>query len=1121
MNPLFNALRNEIVASVKAEMVGPGSEADYISPPEQEIISENPMQRYSLGILYPQKLEILQEEDDSFGNSAAESEENEFLDVGTTIANQYYPSSLGLSFYVTGINPELKVRVLAARYRKLELSECEVSVDTLPDTLTGKSLFVEYLTYGEDKLRIKNKIDKKIRNLLQEMYDHEGYKNALWRLYTLQNNGWIRVPLPEEQASVTIPTVESETVTWHTTHICENLKLTCIRRPNALGNYTLFTVSLINEMKAEREKKDQDAFYQAGLTVVVADEQNVFIDYRSNNKHNEDPEEKSLALLYRSKTTYAVGHGCAVSWEIRDGKPCLIKTEIIPSVEVPQLKFDVDELAGHNEILLMRCLSDWSDMGKAELVGKLNGFVNVYNQWINGLEVVKSGLASEYHDAAQKHIEKCREAYARMCRGIKMLEQNDDDCYLKAFRLANRAMLMQRAHTILQQKKRFAEDEPIAWPDYRTFPDKDACWRPFQLAFILMNLEGVSRPESNDRDIVDLIWFPTGGGKTEAYLGVSAYTIFLRRIKYPERGLGTAIIMRYTLRLLTAQQFQRASTLICACEQIRKDNEQELGNERISIGLWIGSASTPNILDDALKQLDNLIAGRDEKNPFQVLVCPWCGTRLVKEKGRGQWGYRSGNRPKKFIIHCPESSCAFHEEHPIVIIDEDIYKTPPTLLFGTVDKFALMPWKREVSNIFALNEANECLSPELIIQDELHLISGPLGTMVGIYETAIDALCSAKGIRPKIIASTATIRRAGDQVKALYDRDVSQFPPPGIDAEDSFFARQADLTEKPGRLYVGIMATGKTMTTTQIRVMSAILQYIQEMDYTDEIKDKYWTLVGYFNTIRELGKCSTFVEDDIKDQVRRIAVRRRAPFRMFYEAEELTSRKTAGEIPSILERLQIPHPEKGNIPILLASNMISVGVDVDRLGVMTVVSQPKTTSEYIQATSRVGRKYPGLVFTLYDGARPRDRSHYERFTAYHESFYKYVEPTSVTPFSGPARDRALHAVLVTLVRHLLGLVKDTDAGSFSSNVEKLNQIRKLMLDRVSHIMPEELSDAERDINAYIDFWEDLANVKKDELHYMNPQKEHLLYPAGKKDKHWSTMQSMRNVDVDCNIFVKD
>lgn len=1118
MKTEFIKMREEILAAIKAEMVGPGSEGNYLVPQEQEIISENPMQRYSLGILYPQKLEIAQEDNDSSENAAAKSDENEFLDVGTAIANQYYPSSLGLSFYVSGLNPELRVQVRAAKYRKLALNECEVAVDSLPDTVTGMSLFDEYLAYDGHKLKIKNKLDKEIRVLLLGLFDHDGYKSAIWKLYHLQNNGWIRQLIPQEHKEVTIPSIKNDNVTSDFKEICENLRLSWIRRPNLSSSYTLFTLTLINKLVSEWEKKDENAFYQVGITVSAVEQE--FIDYRLNNNCQSDPEEQSLALLYRNKKTYAVGHGCAADWEINNGKVTLVKTEIIPSVEVPQLKFDVNELSAFKDILSMQTLSDLSTITKTELIQKLRGFTVVYSNWINSLEEMNVTFNEQYREAANRHIGQCRKSYLRMLRGIDIIDR-DEDCY-KAFRLANRAMLMQRAHSMLQQKKRFPEENLVEWPDYNAFPEKDASWRPFQLAFLLMNIEGISKPQSNDRDIVDLIWFPTGGGKTEAYLGVSAFAIFLRRMRYPERGRGAAVIMRYTLRLLTAQQFQRASTLICACEQIRKDNPEEFGNEKISIGLWIGSASTPNTLDEAFQRVDNLVCEKDDKNPFQVLSCPWCGTKLTMERGKGDWGYRRGNAPKRFIIHCPERTCDFHEELPIVVVDEDVYRTPPTLLFGTVDKFALLPWRKEVANIFALNEGNECLGPELIIQDELHLISGPLGTMVGLYETAIDALCSEKGTKVKIIASTATIRRAVDQVKALYDREVSQFPPPGLNAEDSFFARQADLNEIPGRLYVGIMAAGRTMTTTQVRVMSALLQYIQEMNYEPEVKDKYWTLVGYFNTIRELGKCSTLVQDDIKGQVRTIALRHGKPIRIINEAEELTGQKTAEEMPEILERMQIPYLGKGNIPIILASNIISVGVDVDRLGIMTVVSQPKTTSEYIQATSRVGRKYPGLIFTLYDGARPRDRSHYERFTAYHESFYKYVEPTSVTPFSAPARERALHAVLITLVRHLLGLSKDNDAARFSADIEQLNRIRKIILDRVFDIMPEESDGTKRDLDINIDFWERLAKEKED-LHYVNPQKEHLMYPAGKrKDRYWGeTMQSMRNVDVECNIMIKD
>ena len=159
----------------------------------------------------------------------------------------------------------------------------------------------------------------------------------------------------------------------------------------------------------------------------------------------------------------------------------------------------------------------------------------------------------------------------------------------------------------------------------------------------------------------------------------------------------------------------------------------------------------------------------------------------------------------------------------------------------------MMTWKGEVSNLFALNHGNKNLSPELIIQDELHLISGPLGTMVGLYETVIDAMCSEKGVKPKIIASTATIRRASEQVKGLYNRDVKQFPPPGLSADDSFFVKDVPITKERGRLYVGVMPSGKTQTTVEVRLMGGLLQRTSMLEgIDDEIKDKYWTLVTYF-----------------------------------------------------------------------------------------------------------------------------------------------------------------------------------------------------------------------------------------------------------------------------------
>jgi ATP-dependent helicase YprA (DUF1998 family) len=466
------------------------------------------------------------------------------------------------------------------------------------------------------------------------------------------------------------------------------------------------------------------------------------------------------------------------------------------------------------------------------------------------------------------------------------------------------------------------------------------------------------------------------------------------------------------------------------------------------------------------------------------------------------------------------------------VVDEELYKNPPTLLFGTVDKFAALPWKGEVSNLFALNQGNNSRQPELIIQDELHLISGPLGTMVGLYETAIDAMCSHKGIKPKIIASTATIRRASEQCKMLFNRNVVQFPPSGLNIEDSFFTREIPIEKKFGRLYVGLMPSGKTATTAQVRLYTALLQGVKLIDAPEDILDKYWTLVGYFNSIRELGKSSTLVKDDIASNNMRYMKRlvRSSDLRYATVPRELTSRLEATEIIKTLKDLDNEYSKSDNkvINVLLATNMISVGVDVSRLNLMAVAGQPKQTAEYIQATSRVGRSYPGLVFTMYNGSKTRDRSHYELFHPYHQTFYKYVEPTSVTPFSEKARERALHAVFISMVRHTLGLNNDEDASNFNENIENLDKVKQFILDRAQALDNSQLRDitieTERELKEIIRRWAEKVNTASidEHVHYFdNKVDKNLLVPFLEEDKRnaFPTMQSMRNVDGEAGIEI--
>ena len=720
--------------------------------------------------------------------------------------------------------------------------------------------------------------------------------------------------------------------------------------------------------------------------------------------------------------------------------------------------------------------------------------IDAYEQWIerekDKIDKPEEHLG-EHSEIACNALDRCRRALERIRDGIDLLATDPDAA--EAFKFANRAMWLQRIHSIYSEKKRRNEEADLAEIDKDPL---NHSWRPFQLAFLLLNLESsteLDHPErSHEADaLADLLWFPTGGGKTEAYLGLTAYVLGLRRLQGTVEGHdgehGVAVLMRYTLRLLTLQQFQRASALICACEVIRRDDEAKWGKAIFRIGLWVGMRATPNTTQQASDGVAQARGGGyhgshgggSVGSPAQLTNCPWCGSKI--DPGRNIQVEPYGSGRARTLTFCGDrlGKCEFSarqapdEGLPIVVVDEEIYRLLPSLLIATVDKFAQMPWNGRTQMLFgrvngycprhgfrspevedadthpkrgkldktATQPHPRLRPPDLIIQDELHLISGPLGSLVGLYETAIDELCAwnvnGQRVRPKVIASTATIRNALAQVNSLFLRKVEIFPPPGTSVEDNFFSIQRKPSpDKPGRLYIGICAPGKRLKAILIRIYVAFLGASQKL-YADEghgkAVDPWMTLLGYFNSIRELGGMRRLVDDDVRTRLRRISIRglgdRKPPI-----VEELTSRKSSTDIPQILDRLEVEFDPvvdakrekarkegkrlKSPMPydVVLATNMISVGVDIGRLGLMVVGGQPKTTAEYIQATSRVGRRHPGIVCTVYNWARPRDLSHYERFEHYHATFYERVEALSVTPFAMRALDRALSALFVSLVR---------------------------------------------------------------------------------------------------------
>ena len=1102
--------REEYIQAIRAEMLGPGSEFS-LPDAAHELISSPPSTRYSVGILFPQGNLMRHDEGETIAEDAssdeaglpddaedmggdetrtappperdadaipAAEEEQTGLDEEVGMATQYAPASMGLTFLVQGDCAHLHGTLSFGTYRRARTEECMLPFcPSQPAHFTVPPALADLISYDAAAkiMHLRRAVTPaELRPILAQdtlpEEDAAALRRILLRFCDYVRIGHVRTP---HEYSFALHFNGKDHIEQRITEedAQAHVRLVALRRSLGSGLWSI-TVMMVNGHTTGDTGRalTEQCLFQARMEIATAQNSFTFAAHSHvPEAASLDDEERSLALLYRNQKIYGTGLGVSADWQVDDDGHGTLWSEFLPAAEVPSVDFSLppsDQISSKD--LSMRYLSDLDSTPKEEKLAVLTKMVDLYRDWANRLSEEAAQLDPRHQTAAAQNVHACQQAYARMYEGLQTL-RTQQDAY-NAFLLANRAMFMQRIHIQAQSDMaahipdRYPDDEEIAaWLhdlNYRDMPDHTALWRPFQIAFLLMDVSAIVHDHHPDRDLIDLIWFPTGGGKTEAYLGLTAFTIFYRRLTHPSASGGTAVMMRYTLRLLAAQQFTRAATLICACEYMRRDAlarrprypSYPLGKEPITIGLWIGNAHTPNKNKDAAEHLEklldtkgNLTYTKERHHRFQVLKCPWCGTKMVKDPRKnggqiGAWGYRIDKKKgQHFRLFCPHSSCDFHMELPIQIVDEELYLHPPTLLFATVDKFAMLPWEARIGTFFAVQSKNR--APELIIQDELHLISDALGTIVGLFETAVDALCSQKGIPSKIVASTATIRRAKEQCAALYSRAVAQFPPPGLNAGDSFFAKDAAIDYEQGRYgrkYVGIMPSGKTKAIVEIRLMAALLQRLFMMDLPDEVKDKLWTLTAYFNTLKELGKASTFAGDDVKDFIKRTAYRMLTQARLMGMPDELTSRVSTTELNETLNKLEKTAYTRENIAakkyasnILLATNMISVGIDVARLNVMMLLGQPKLTSEYIQATSRVGRSYPGVVFVQYDATKSRDRSHYEQFTAYHASFYRFVEPTGATPFSRPARARALHAVVTAILRQRAGLVSDADAMRFS------------------------------------------------------------------------------------------
>lgn len=1015
-------IRDLMQTAIIDDLLGPAD------GPNEEIIGMSVRDRYLVGKLAPQNTVIT--EADELPGEGGDDDQESTREVDASTNQSLVPSSLGFTFCIDSKVEKIELIVNWGRYERIES---------------------------------------------EKINDNTGKPFRCWK----------RFP---SGGSAIISSIKSKIEPIVIDDQCPDVLIQGSVSPPLHNGDRLITLFLVNDQSKPDQNQDEAWVFQPELIVRDTDKRPIFRKRPILMSQGSDDEREVLELIYRKQVEFAVGHGIAVHATPADNdseKATEIKTVILPEYEVPVTEapgLEEEDRPGMKHMISEGFLDmeNLAELEKEALIDGLKTLTEDYSLWIIDQRERIGKDVLGYKDAASTAMDRCSRIHQRLDEGINTLKTNEQA--LNAFRFANRAMALQRIRSIYALSRRRGDEPDITEINIR----KNRSWRPFQLAFMLLSLPALSYPEHKDRTEpleanADLLWFPTGGGKTEAYLGVAAFTMAIRRLQGDLGGLdgsrGLAVIMRYTLRLLTIQQFQRATTLICAMESIRREDPELWGKTPFTVGLWVGNRVTPGNSEEAHIAIQRFREGQryGSNSPAQLTTCPWCGSEIAE--GRDIDVKRDIGRT---IIYCGDklNRCDFSRSKsnnsgiPVLVVDDEIYRHPPTILIATVDKFAMMAWRGQVRTLFG-QATQECgrhgllwpnadcsgnhnakgdlprvaaktitpiRPPDLIIQDEFHLISGPLGTMVGLYETAVDELSTwhigSKEIRPKVIASTATVRKADEQVNNVFLRKVAIFPPNGLDVADNFFSVQRAICKKPGRRYMGICSPGSSRPAVLIRVYVALLTAAQALfERFGQVADPYMTVVGYFNSLRELGGMRRLAEDDVQTRAYRVQMsdvsRPGLKQRSISNVDELTSRVSSKDIPKKLDQLEVKFNatlengkyisrwKKGEtraIDIELATNMLSVGVDVNRLGIMAVNGQPKNTAEYIQATSRVGRQFPGLVCTVLTWSRPRDLSHYETFEHYHATFYKHVEAQSVTPFAPRALDRGLTGTLISMLR---------------------------------------------------------------------------------------------------------
>lgn len=1195
-------IRDSYSDFIEKGLLGPGSDV-WGGEDIEETISDYPLIRYFTGILFPSKKKSISQADQDYNEleSLLESDEydeieeieDEFIKEHGDYAeiqsikennfkveqNNFFPNNIAISVCIDANVEEVDAKFSFGVYYQTTLKERKIAIseeayrsffdNNIPNGLTFKDKLeykdgfmflnrnLEGFQGGHGNTRSGEYIDYDNFRKRENLKDHKAYFHV-HKLEKLLGRAWKREQIDIDKI-LKVENTNNIVFLENKSKFNNNFKVGYHTKIYTHNDKQYLKIQLVNSSDKHPENKfsnknetlNTKSIFQAKISVSSSK----ILSYRDVQKDlSYDQEAQIINYSYNKINSYGVGHNCAVYWEEINDK-IMVSSTFLPKIGAPEMLNSLADIKDKifNEALNIRNLSTFGKK-KQEVIADLSHFIGFYKQWIDE-QLIKSREDGNDIDSASYIIGRQLENYERIVNNIKLLA---DDNIFKVFQITNLAMLMQ---ITISNDDDFSKNEKEAdsinqatdYGNLNYFKNYDhnklafiPTYRPFQLAFLLLSLNGIIDKNSKSRnDIVDLIWFPTGGGKTEAYLAVAAFAIIWRRYKNADNYEGTTVIMRYTLRLLTSQQFERASRLITVLEFLRQQDEFRyiLKTEPISIGLWIGMSSTPNKIDVAISKIDELEQECEKKNgypqsknAFQVSSCPWCGTKLItKTNGEWNYGFECSKRKKKFIIRCLNERCPFHSELPIQVIDEALYKNPPTLLFGTVDKFSMLAWNEDSYSFFNSHD-NIKLPPDLIIQDELHLINGPLGSITGLFENIINLICTRDNVNPKIIASTATTRNTQHQVEQLYgDKSVNIFPPSGLEYDDSFFAKINDKT--PKRAYLGIMPTGKSQIDTEINLLAHLLvariKMLSHPKYKQYLNN-YWTVVSYYNSLKDVGKISNKVGDEITTMTTILQNRFfRDKHKFNYQGlinrkEELTSRIQSDKIKSVLNKLSYEFSEEriiyrdGNsylnniVDLVLATNMISVGIDISRLNVMLLNGMPRNIAEYIQASSRIGRSTYGLAITLLNANRSREKSIFEHFVPFHQSFYKFIEPRSITSFTENTIEKMIYTLVIAYLRlsNPSLLSKDNQIKNF--NHDSLKPLKQYFKHRYKDY-PSELEY----------FFKIIGEVEDDLLNRLENGLEKysqlLKRPSemDSDDNSWIIMQSMREIDTSSYIRIRE